>query len=89
MTSQDFNKRLVTYIDDNYGSNASSEGIELPPQGMSSSVFFIKLLNGTDCAVKYGKNAMKDVSALELIKKKKLNIPVPKLIGYFIFKSTS
>jgi len=86
MTSQDFNKRLVTYIDDNYGSNASSEGIELPPQGMSSSVFFIKLLNGTDCAVKYGKNAMKDVSALELIKKKKLNIPVPKLIGYFIFK---
>jgi hygromycin-B 4-O-kinase len=86
MPTQDFQKRLVVYIESNYNSGSPLEDVEMPPQGMSSSVFFIKLSNGTECAVKYGTNAMKDVPALELITKKHINIPVPALIASFIFE---
>jgi hygromycin-B 4-O-kinase len=89
MSPQDFQKRLVAYIEGNYNSGFPLKGFDLPPQGMSSSVFFIKLSNGEDCAVKYGTNAMKDVPALELIIKKQINIPVPALIASFVFEDTS
>jgi hypothetical protein len=39
--TQDFQKRLVAYIESNYNSGSPLEGIELPPQGMSSSVVFV------------------------------------------------
>jgi hygromycin-B 4-O-kinase len=84
--SQNFQKRLVAYIESNYNSGSLLEDIEPPPQGMSNSVFFIKFSNGTDCAVKYGTNAMKDVPALELIAKKQINIPIPALIASFVFE---
>jgi aminoglycoside phosphotransferase (APT) family kinase protein len=86
MLTQDFQKRLVSHIESKYNLGSSLEGIELPPQGMSSSVFFIKFSNGMECAVKYGTNAMKDVPALELITKKQINIPIPALIASFIFE---
>ena len=86
MSPQDFQKRLVAHIERDYNASSPLKNFELPPQGMSSSVFFIKLSNGTDCAVKYGANAMKDVPALELITKKQINIPVPTLIASFIFE---
>jgi aminoglycoside phosphotransferase (APT) family kinase protein len=86
MPPQDFQKQLVAYIEGSYSSGSPLEGIELPPQGMSSSVFFIKLSNGTECAVKYGTHAMKDVPALELITKKQINIPVPVLVASYVFE---
>jgi hygromycin-B 4-O-kinase len=86
MTTQDFQKKLLTYIENNYNSGVSLGDVELPPQGMSSSVFFINLSNGTECAVKYGNDAMKDVPALELITKEKIDIPVPTLVASFIFE---
>ncbi len=85
---QDFQKRLVAHIESHYNASSPLKNFELPPQGMSSSVFFIKLSNGTDCAVKYGTNAMKDVPALELIAKKQINIPIPALIASFVFEDT-
>jgi aminoglycoside phosphotransferase (APT) family kinase protein len=88
MPTQDFQKRLVAYIESSYNSGSPLEGIELPPQGMSSSVFFIKLSNSMECAVKHGTNAMKDVPALELITKKQINLPVPALIASFVFEDT-
>lgn len=86
MPTRDFQKRLVAYIESSYNSGSPLEGIELPPQGMSSSVFFIKLSNGMECAVKHGTNAMKDVPALELITEKQINIPIPALIASFVFE---
>ncbi len=86
MPPQDFQKRVVAYIESEYNSGFPLKSLELPPQGMSSSVFFITLSNGIDCAVKYGTNAMKDVPALELITKKQIDIPVPALIASFIFE---
>jgi len=61
---------------------------EVPPQGMTSKVFFIKLKNNKDYAVKYGKDATNDVPALELIAKEKIEIPVPLLVKYFTFQDT-
>jgi hygromycin-B 4-O-kinase len=84
--SQDFPKRLVAHIERDYNAGSPLKNFELPPQGMSSSVFFITFLNGMECAVKYGANAMKDVPALELITKKQINIPVPALIASFVFE---
>ncbi len=83
MTTSDFQKRLIEYIENNFNSNIKLENIDVPPQGMSSSVFFIKLANGTECAVKYGNDAMKDIPALDLIAKKQVNLPVP--VASFVF----
>ncbi len=58
----------------------------IPPQGMSSKVFFIKTGNKEEYAIKYGEDAMKDVPAFELISEKNVSIPVPKLITSFIFE---
>jgi thiamine kinase-like enzyme len=85
MTTSDFQKRLIEYIENNFNSNIKLENIDVPPQGMSSSVFFIKLANGTECAVKYGNDAMKDIPALDLIAKKQVNLPVPVPVASFVF----
>jgi thiamine kinase-like enzyme len=85
MTTSDFQKRLIEYIENNFNSNIKLENIDVPPQGMSSSVFFIKLANGTECAVKYGNDAMKDIPALDLIAKKQINLPVPVPVASFVF----
>lgn len=85
MTTSDFQKRLIAYIENNFNSNIKLENIDVPPQGMSSSVFFIKLANGTECAVKYGNDAMKDIPALDLIAKKQINLPVPVPVASFVF----
>ena len=87
MPTQDFQKRLVAHIERDYNAGSPLKNLELPPQGMSSSVFFIKLSNGAECAVKYGANAMKDVPALELIAKKQISIPIPALIASFVFEN--
>lgn len=85
MTTSDFQKRLIEYIENNFNLNIKLENIDVPPQGMSSSVFFIKLANGTECAVKYGNDAMKDIPALDLIAKKQVNLPVPVPVASFVF----
>jgi aminoglycoside phosphotransferase (APT) family kinase protein len=85
MTTSDFQKRLIAYIENSFNSNIKLENIDVPPQGMSSSVFFIKLANGTECAVKYGNDAMKDIPALDLIAKKQIDLPVPIPVASFVF----
>jgi len=85
MTTSDFQKRLIAYIENSFNSNIKLENIDVPPQGMSSSVFFIKLANGTECAVKYGNDAMKDIPALDLIAKKQVNLSVPVPVASFVF----
>ncbi len=86
MITADTQKKLLVYIENNYNSNLPIEDAELPPQGMSSSVFFIKLIDGKEYAVKYGKDAMKDVPVLELITKKHIHIPAPALFSSFVFE---
>lgn len=86
MITVDTQKKLLAYIENNYNSNLPIEGVELPPQGMSSSVFFIKLSNGKDYAVKYGEDAMNDVPVLDLIAEKHIHIPVPTLFTSFVFE---
>ena len=75
---------IIKYIETSYNSGITLGGISYPPQGMSSSVFFIRL-KGLDCAVKYGKDAMKDIPALKVIEDAKVNVPIPKLVESFIF----
>lgn len=87
MSSQNFEERLASHVQDNYHSGDLIEGITRPQQGMSSSVFFIEFSNGIDYAIKYGKRAMKDVPALDLISKQQIKIPVPTLIASFLFEN--
>ena len=53
----------------------SVASVETPPQGMSSSVFFIKTTEGKGYVVKYGIDAAKDLPALRLISEKHIDIP--------------
>ncbi len=85
MKNQKFQQGLVKYIETNYNSDITIDNVSYPPQGMSSSVFFIRLFK-IDCAVKYGQDVTKDVTAINLIKEKQLRIPVPNLIAAFTYK---
>lgn len=89
MNTQDFQKRLISHIETNFNFNTELENIELPPQGMSSSVFFITLADGTECAVKNGNDAMKDLPAIDLIVEKQIHIPTPTPIAFFVFENVS
>lgn len=46
------------------------QNTSIPPQGMTSQVFFVAIDNGDEYAIKYGEDAMKDVPAFELIGEK-------------------
>lgn len=80
-TIQDIQDKIIAHIEKEFA--IRSVAIQIPPQGMTSSVFFIKASDGGEYAVKYGRDAMKDVPALELIAKKHVAVPVPKLFGSF------
>lgn len=57
--------------------------VQFPKQGMDGDVFLAMNAKGNEFAVKFGVNAINVVIALDLIRKNKLDIPVPKLFGYF------
>lgn len=84
MDNSHFQEKLVAYIEREF--KISVVSVQIPPQGMSSSVFFIKTSDDKEYAVKYGNNAMKDVPALDLILRERVDIPVPSLLGSFIFE---
>ncbi len=84
MNNISFREKLGAYIEGRFEMRIVS--VEIPPQGMSSSVFFIKISDGTEYAVKYGKDAMKDVPALDLISKNHVDIPIPAVLGSFLFE---
>lgn len=81
---ESFQKKLVAHIEEIF--NIKIVSIETPLQGMSSSVFFIKTSDDKEYAIKYGKDAMKDVPALDLISKNHIDIPVPALRSSFLFE---
>jgi thiamine kinase-like enzyme len=86
MTIPNFQKRLIAHIEADFNSNLRLENIDVPPQGMSSSVFLIKLANGNECAVKYGNDATKDIPALDLIAEKQIRLTVPAPVASFVFE---
>lgn len=81
-----FQTRLVKHIEENLGNKILET--KIPPQGMTSQVFFVAIDNGEEYAIKYGEDAMKDVPAFELISEKNVSISVPKLIKAFVFEET-
>ena len=84
MTDIDFQERLIAQIEREF--NLKVVSTQLPPQGMSSAVFFIKTTPGKEYAVKHGNDAMKDIPALDLILRKHVEIPVPPVFGSFLFE---
>lgn len=87
MTVSKFQDKLIKNIETR--SSFKILNVEIPPQGMSSKVFFIKIANDKEIAVKYGKNAIDDVPALKLIQNSKIKIPIPKLYDFFEFEDTT
>lgn len=79
-----FQEKLTAHIGGEFKVDVVSS--ETPPQGMSSSVFFITTSDKKEYAVKYGADAMKDVPALDLISRKHIDIPVPALLSSFVFE---
>jgi aminoglycoside phosphotransferase (APT) family kinase protein len=59
--------------------------LQIPVQGIDSEVLLVTDTNGNEFIVKFGANAINDVIALNLIKENKLDVPVPKMLGYFPF----
>lgn len=86
MDNTTFQIRLVKHIEENLEIKILET--KIPPQGMTSQVFFVAIDNGDEYAIKYGEDAMKDVPAFELISEKNVSIPVPKLITSFVFEET-
>lgn len=85
MKNSNFQEELIKYIEKKLKFQVFQK--QIPPQGMSSKVFFIKTNEAKEYAIKYGENAMNDVPALTLIAKEKIDIPVPKLYDNFIFEN--
>ena len=85
MTDIDFQERLIAQIEREF--NLKIVSTQLPPQGMSSSVFFIKTSQDKEYAVKHGIDAMKDIPALDLILKERVEVPVPSVFGSFLFEN--
>ena len=79
----DFATRLAAYINEQivHGNGA----VSFPPQGMSSSVFFL-FANGIEYAVKYGSDATKDAPAIELIRHRGVRVPVPEVVTTLVFE---
>lgn len=86
MNSPNFRQKLEAYLKKEFGALPTSMQTSMPPQGMSSSVFFVTLLDGTECAVKYGSHATKDVPVLDLIAQSKIDIPVPTVIASLVLE---
>lgn len=84
MTDIDFQKRLIEQIE--RGFDLKIVSTQLPPQGMSSAVFFIRTSDNKEYAVKHGVDAMKDIPALDLISKEHVGIPVPSVFSSFLFE---
>ena len=85
MIDTHFQKRLITHIENELKINVVS--IQKPLQGMSSSVFFIKTADNNEYAVKYGDRAIKDLPALDLILRSHITVPVPQVLGSFLFEN--
>ena len=84
MTDIDFQKRLVEQIEREF--NLMVTTTQVPPQGMSSVVFFVKTSDNNEYVVKYGIDAMKDIPALDLILREHVEVPVPSVFGSFLFE---
>ncbi len=60
--------------------------ITIPPQGMDSQVFIIIDSEAKEFVIKFSKWAFNDKFAYDLINKHKLNIPIPNVLGSFVFQ---
>ncbi len=81
----DFETRLTAYIHKILAHEGDDWSVSSPPQGMSSSVFFLTL-GGMEYAVKYGVDAAKDVPAIALIRDHGARVPVPEVVESFVFE---
>lgn len=79
------NPNLISEIQEVLGQKIQS--ISVPPQGMDSEVFVIKLESSIEYAIKYSKYAKQDFFVLQLLQKQKIDIPVPKVITFFEFEN--
>lgn len=59
---------------------------DIPPQGMDSQVFIVIDDKNKEYIVKYSNWALNDKIAYELILKNKLHIPIPRMLGSFVFQ---
>lgn len=76
--------KLITEIQKRLGITITDKSI--PPQGMGSSVIFLRGSDGIEYAVKQSAENNNDANVLEIIMKSGIKIAVPKLIDSFILE---
>lgn len=84
MTNKEFQNKLISKAEELLKTKIVD--VQIPPQGMGSDVFFVKDINKKEYAVKYSEGSTSDVQALELLKEHNIAVPVPKLVGTFVFR---
>ncbi len=87
MHKLNINPKLIAAVERELG--VKVVGIKIPPQGMTSQVFFVETNDNQEFAVKYGADALKDIPAFKLISEHKISVPVPKLIKSFDFEDAA
>lgn len=84
-TEDDLLSRLLPEVESFL--NIKIADITIPPQGMDSRVFFVADIDGKEYVIKYYVRGLSgDVFAYRLIKENRLEIPVPKVFGAFMFE---
>jgi len=81
MNTTDSYKQIIKKINELLNTNVKITGV--PPQGMDSEVFFVVDENKKEYAIKYGTGADTDAFAYNLLQTKKINVPAPKVFGFF------
>lgn len=83
MIGKETQKQIIKKVEELL--NVSITELQIPKQGLDGEVLLATDAKGNEFAIKFGINAINDVIALNFIKEKKLDLPVPKMLGYFFF----
>jgi len=83
---KDFQEKIILKVEEYLKTKIVD--IKIPPQGMDSQVFFVMDTDSKEYAIKcYARSLSGDILAFKLLRKNKIDIPVPKVFGIFTFEN--
>jgi len=83
---KDFQEKIISKVEEYL--KIKIVDVKIPPQGMDSQVFFVTDTNNREYAIKcYARGLSGDLLAFKLLEENKIDIPVPKVFGVFMFEN--
>ncbi len=83
MIAAETQKQIIIKVEELFKVNIID--LQISKRGLDGEVLLAADAKGNEFAIKFGVNAINDVIAFNLIKESKLDLPVPKMLGYFSF----